>query len=473
MVAIDFGRQSKEARYDQVSALRNLNCFVEDQGDEAKTPLPVYRCPGLKRWDQNDPIPSGVCRGMEVFLNTGLYAVLGTEVWKFDTSGNGTQIGGSGTIPGADSVFMARNMRTFPHIAILTASGGYYYIDTSDDSVSAINDSDLPTPNSLSVLDRYVVFSISDGTIYHSALDDATSIEALAFAIAESAPDGLERVFGHGGFLYAFGQKSLEIWQNVGTTPFAFSPLESDIDVGTRSPQSVTDLVDTIGWVDQWGIVRVLQGGSPRRISTHAVERAIQDLTQNEREGIHGMYYVHEGHGVFSLTSDQWTWEYDRNTGVWHERESKNQNNWIARHTVNFDGTQIAGSQLDGALYEIDPDTDTDGDDEFTVQTVSQTVHQFPAYLIFDRVQIDAVTGVSMPDGVDPDLTLDWSDDGGVTWSTARTLSLGDTGDYQKRLRALRLGRSGEAGRIFRIRADSRVFRALMNADAQIRPVRR
>ena len=427
MVAIDFGRQSKAARYGQIGKLRNVNCFVEDQGTESKTPLPVYRCPGLKRWDQNASIPSGKCRGMAVFLNIGLYAVLGTEVWKFDTSGNGTQL--SGSIPGTDSVYMARNMRTFPHIAILTASGGYYYIDTDDDSISEITDDDLPTPNSLTVLDRYVVFSINDGRIFHSDLDDATNVEALAFATAESAPDGLQRVFGHGGFLYAFGEKSLEIWQNVGTTPFAFAPVQSDIDIGTRSPQSVADLVDTIGWVDQFGIVRVLSGGTPQRISTHTVERAVKDLTQNEREAIHGMYYVHEGHGVFSLTSDHWTWEYDRNTGVWHERESKGRDNWIARHAVNFAGRQIVGSLVDGALYEIDPDTDTDGDDEFTVETVSQTVHQFPDYLRFNRFQVDAVTGVNVPDGADSEITLDWTDDGGVKWSTSRTLIPGDTGD--------------------------------------------
>jgi len=471
MVAIDFGRQSKPARYGQVGALRNVNCFVEDQGEESKSPLPVYACPGLKRWDQNDPIPSGKCRGMETFLNIGLYAVLGTSVWKFDTSGNGTEL--TGTIPGTDSVYIKRNMRTYPHIAILTASGSYYYIDTQDDSIAEITDDDLPTPNSLTVLDRYTVFSINDGRIFHSGLDDATEVGALAFASAESAPDGLQRVFAQGGFLYAFGEDSLEVWQNVGTTPFAFAPTNSDIDVGTRSPQSVTDLVDTLGWVDQYGIVRALNGGTPQRISDHAVERAIEDLTQNEREAIHGMYYVHEGHGVFSLTSDQWTWEYDRNTGIWHERESKDLNNWIGRFAVTFAGKQIIGSLSDGALYEVDPDHAKDGDDEFTIETVSQTVHQFPDHLRFHRFAIDAVTGVDMPDGVDPDLVLDWSDDGGVTWSTARTLSLGSTGDYQKRLRALRLGKSGEAGRIFRMKADSRVFRAFMNADANISVARR
>lgn len=59
-----------------------------------------------------------------------------------------------------------------------------------------------------------------------------------------------------------------------------------------------------------------------------------------------------------------------------------------------------------------------------------------------------------------------YSDDGGHTWSNLRILSLGEQGDYRKRVRLHRLGRF--RNRIFKIRVSSPIKRDLLGAVANV-----
>lgn len=59
-----------------------------------------------------------------------------------------------------------------------------------------------------------------------------------------------------------------------------------------------------------------------------------------------------------------------------------------------------------------------------------------------------------------------YSDDGGHTWSNWRILSLGEQGDYKKRVRLNRLGRF--RNRIFKVRVSSPIKRDLLGAVANV-----
>lgn len=61
---------------------------------------------------------------------------------------------------------------------------------------------------------------------------------------------------------------------------------------------------------------------------------------------------------------------------------------------------------------------------------------------------------------------LCYSDDGGRNWSNWRERSLGETGEYNKRIRFNRLGSFRE--RIWRIRVSSPVKRDIIAASAQL-----
>ena len=62
----------------------------------------------------------------------------------------------------------------------------------------------------------------------------------------------------------------------------------------------------------------------------------------------------------------------------------------------------------------------------------------------------------------DPQAMLEWSDDGGHTWSNEHWVSIGKIGEYKNRAIWRRLGRSRE--RIFRVTITDPVKRVIIGA---------
>lgn len=66
----------------------------------------------------------------------------------------------------------------------------------------------------------------------------------------------------------------------------------------------------------------------------------------------------------------------------------------------------------------------------------------------------------------DRKVTLEYSDDGGHTWSNVRERSLGQQGEYQKRVRFNRLGKF--RSRIWRVRVSSPIRVDFLGGVAQL-----
>ena len=430
MVAVDFGHTSNPDKSGFGSNQRLLNGYPEALGQAAKSPLPIYAVPGTSRFDTGAAGLNGPCRGMLYVYDEGLYAVGGTASALFDDQGNATSV--SGTIGGSSMVIMAANQRPEPQIGIV-ADGVYYVLDTGSNTVSQPSIASLPAPNSVTFLDGYLVFSIPDGRIFHTALNDALTVNALSYATASSRADGLRRIVTHRGALIALGESSLEIWEDAGTTPFAFARIRADIDIGCIAEQTVATVADALIWVDHNGVVRQLTGSEPARISTHALERAISDLSWDERRALRAVYTHFNGHDFYAVTSPYWTWEFDLATGLWHERASGGFSNWFAQGFESFSGKVVIGSSLDGSLHVLDDTSQTESGNPYLFLAQSAPLHAFPRGLIVDQLDVDILPGVGITgtnaDAANPKLMLDWSDDGGRTWSGGRIASLGRVGE--------------------------------------------
>jgi hypothetical protein len=371
-------------------------------------------------------------------------------------------------------VIMADNQQPNPQIGIV-AGNTYYVLDTGSNTVSQPSISSLPAPNSITFLDGYLVFSIPDGRIFQTNLNDALTVNALGFATASSRSDGLRRIITHRGALIVLGESSLEIWEDVGTTPFAFAPIRADIDIGCIAGQSVAIVADALMWVDQNGVVRQLSASEPVRISTHALERAISNLTWDERRGLYAVYTHFNGHDFYALTSPYWTWEFDLATGLWHERASGGLSNWFAQGFESFNGKVVIGSSQDASLHVLDDTSQTESGNPYLFLAQSAPLHAFPKGLIVDQLDVDIIPGVGITgtgvDGANPKLMLDWSDDGGRTWSGGRVASLGRVGERLAVASFHQLGATLRAGRTFRLASSSPVMRGILNADARVRQI--
>ncbi len=415
---------------------------------------------------------NGPCRGMLYVYGKGLYVVGGTAAALFDDSGNATPV--SGTIAGSSMVIMADNQQPNPQIGIV-ADSVYYVLDTGANTISQSAMSSLPAPNSVTFLDGYLVFSIDDGRIFQTNLNDALTVNALAYATASSRADGLRRVITHRGALIALGEASLEIWEDAGTTPFAFAPIRADIDIGCIAEQTVAIVADALMWVDQNGVVRQLTASEPVRISTHSLERAIANLTWDERRALYAVYTHFNGHDFYAITSPYWTWEFDLATGLWHERASGGLSNWFAQGFESFNGKVVIGSSEDASLHILDDTSQTESGNPYLFLAQSAPLHDFPKGLIVDQLDVDIIPGVGVTGAsaiaANPQLMLDWSDDGGHTWTGGRTASLGRAGERYAVASFHQLGATQRAGRTFRLSCSSPVMRGILNADARVRPI--
>ncbi|MEZ0171030.1 hypothetical protein [Microvirga sp. TS319] len=459
MVAIPFPRSSLPGQSAQEGQGRLVNAFVDKDGD-----LFVWRrSPGLVAF--TDAALSGPRGFLEV---AGfLYGAWDDTAAIVDAGGGVTVL--DGVLTGGKPVTWARNNAPTPDVAVVTEEGVFVVSTTT---VSSYPDGDLPQANSVSFLDGFFLFTIADGRIYASDLN-APAVDALSFAKAEAKPDGLLRGVVSGQYFYAFGPSSFERWRNVGTSPF---PLARDgvVPVGIAGPWAIAGYED--GWdgnpifVASDSTVRELNGFQANVISTRYIERiiaAVPDKTQ-----LHATVYVVGGHAYWSLSSPEWTWVYDITAQAWHERRSYGLENWRYRHAVKAFDRWIVGDTHSTSLLTITEQSLTEDGSPLAAVIESGPVKQFPARVAVKAAWFDFVVGqgdarsASIPEN-DPQVAIQWSHDGGVTWSDPILRSLGRQGESRRQIRVNRLGLTTHHGIRFRLTVSDPVYVSLMGGEVE------
>ena len=469
---LNLGLGSNKGQDGQVTNIRHINCYVEDAGEDAKAQAVLYACPGLTRWD--DGSFAGASRGLIQLSQSELIAFLGNEIVSLDENGISTKLD---NIVGSERLHIARNRAATPEIGVVTSSGQYYIL--SGGTLTQILDADLPSPNSITYLKGFFIYSIADGRIFMSDLEDGTSIGALAFDTANTRADGIVKVFTHAGFLYVFGRRATEIWQadpTLAAEPFVFSPIQQDIDIGCIAPHSVAQVGHGLAWVDDDGIVRLGRDGGAQRISNHAVERAIESLSNSAREAIAGRQWFHQGHEFYTLFSDSFTWTFDLLTQRWHERISYGEANWRVNDIVAFNGKYIASDKDSGALYRMNSSAYDEAGNILLMEAQGPVSHRFSGAMLVSSVEIDCIMGQGLNTAVDhnanPQLMLSYSLDGGETFLGERRASMGRIGQTRRKIKFNRLGRIDEKGRIWKLAASAATLKGFIQATIDARPIR-
>lgn len=376
---------------------RLINAYAEPLGKDGKAPFAVYNAPGSRRWD--DGSFSGGCRDLIQVSSNQLIGVLGNEIVSFDQAGVSALIE---TIAGSGRVMTSINRAATPQIPILTSAGQTSIL--AGGVLTPMSDTDLPTTISNCYLAGFTIYGIEDGRIFQSDLENASSVLADAFGIARGDSSKLVRVLPNAGFLYAMKEKTTEIWQpdpSLAAENFTFSPVQQNIDIGLGARFSPAALQRGLAWVDDEYIVRLGRDGAAERISSHSVERSIEDLTQAEREALYGFVHTFQGHECYVLTATgKWTWVLDSATGQWWERQSYDRLGWRVNSHVVFNKQHIVGTPDNGNLYVIDPKTPTDADESQVVEIWCAQSHRFPKAMKVDSLELDIISGVGVtPNG--------------------------------------------------------------------------
>lgn len=304
--------------------------------------------------------------------------------------------------------------------------------------------------------------------IWQSAVDDLSVWPALNFATASGESDEVQTLQTIHREVFVIKQKSTEVWNNAGTTGFAFQALGAVmIEQGTSSWPSVVKLGESLVWLAQssqgGGTVVQIDGFQARRVSTHAIETLITGVT-NLADAF-GYGYVQDGHQLYVLTfpSDALTLVYDKTDSaalgvpVWYQ--------WLGfisgaftRHTSNafsyFQEKLVVGDYQNGNLYQINLSALTDnGQTIKRVRSWRALVKPTMQPIRFSSLAFWMQTGLGVVT-IDPQIVLDWSDDGGHSWSAERYAPVGNNGQTAQRVLFTRIGstrRNSGQDRILRV----------------------
>jgi hypothetical protein len=236
--------------------------------------------------------------------------------------------------------------------------------------------------------------------------------------------------------------------------------------IGCGAAASLVSMPEGIAWLDNFYRVVLCAGYAPAQISTPAIEYAFQGYATKSDAIAYS--YKQEGHTFYVITfpTESRTWAYDLTTGFWHTRVS---GTGSGRHRGNcfayFNGKNLVGDWQNGNIYELDLDTYTDvGGAYIVAKRACQAIHSGKNRMFHHVLELDMETGVGLVTGhgSDPQVCLDWSNDGGHTWSNEHWTTMGAIGTYTTRARWSKLGSARQ--RVYRVTIDDPVKRVIIGA---------
>jgi hypothetical protein len=318
------------------------------------------------------------------------------------------------------------------------------------------------------------MFGYANGDVQASGLQD-TSINTLDKANAASNPDGVVEIWSYEGQLYVAGQNSIEVWgYPVNVAGFPLTRQGYHVVPGIIAHHTVAGFAAEFGYppiyVGSDNTVRQIAGLEGKKISPPDLDRLIDAL--DDKTELEAMAYRAAGHAFWQLSCDSWTWVFCLDSGTWHERQSSGQSRSRFTGTALYAFNKwLTGSNTNADLLEISSETQQEGVDDLVATIESIPVIDFPNRIRVARADFDFVTGVGNALVADPSVDISWSDDGGLTYSTALNRKLGQSGESTKRVTVVNTGLSGPMGRKWKLLVADPVDFALLGGDqsAEIR----
>jgi hypothetical protein len=342
---------------------------------------------------------------------------------------------------------------------------------------------DVDFPNGVTVAaaqDSYfIVAGNGSGRIYwNETPGSGASWVGTDFSTAEGKPDFTIGLVSSHRELWVVGTESTEIFINTGDADALFARSGNTfIEQGTVSGWTVAAMDSTVYWLgaskDGEGIVFKAEGYNPRRISTHALEQKMRGYSTIS--DAFAFTYQLDGHSFYVLTfpTANKTWFWDESSQEWFEWVWRNpSDNSENRHRSNccvlFNRKILVGDWENGKIFSLEQDVYTDNSDPILRKRVTQTISEDGARLFFQDLQIDMETGVGLASGQgsDPMIMLRYSNDNGHSWSTTKNKSIGQAGEYTKRVK---FGPTGSArNRVWEVSMTDPVKFAMFGAFATV-----
>lgn len=442
--------QYSEGRSKAWSGARLVNCFAERADGDKRDDFAIMAAPGLSTWAD---LGADAIRGSRAMAGA-LYAVAGSILYSINESATATALGSVG---GTGLVRMADNGT---QLCIVGGTTGYIL---SGGTVTTLANWGITWPVSdVGFIDSYIIWTRADtGQFFISGLGDATSYDPADIATAEGSPDDIVGMMIDHREVQFFGSSTVEIFYNSGAAAFPFERQgNAFIERGCFDRDSIVKIDNSVNFMGDDRIVYRLQGYQPVRISTHAIEYQLRDVTYAR-----GFAYDQEGHKFYCLDTDNGTFVFDQATGLWHERQSWDLTGWRINGAARCYNRMLLTSGQDGKIYEPSLDLNDEDGATIAVDVYLPTIEGKRQRLIMHSFEVLCETGVGNSDVADPQIMLRYSDDGGRNWSNEMQRSMGAVGDYRRRAIWRKLGQFRQRQMHLRVTDPARAFVMSYHAD--------
>lgn len=413
--------QYSEGRSFNWSGAVLVNAYAEKADGDKLQDFALVLSPGLVAWAT---VGVGPIRGA-VTVSGVLYVVSGNSLYSVSSAGAGTVLG---TIPGTGQVSIAEN-----YTQVSIAAGGVGYVWSGGTLQT-------PVPFAVSGVlyaDGYMLWTIKDSEQFIiSSLDNALVYDGLDIGSAEGFPDNIVGAVNDHREIQFYGQSTTEIFYNSGAAAFPFQRQgNAYIERGCFDRDSIVKVDNSVTFVGDDRIVYSLNGYIPQRVSTHTIEYFLRDATYAR-----GWTYTLEGHKFYVLEIDRGTFLYDHATGTWHRRKSYGSTFWRCNGRVNAYGMDLLTDRATGALYTATMDANTENGDPIHVEIILPTIENGRERASMFSFEVTIETGTGNSTVADPQIMLQYSDDGGHRWSNEMWRSAGKVGEYKTRAIWRKLG---------------------------------
>lgn len=445
-----------------------VNWYGEvDPQKEGRGVIALYPTPGLLELHQSATIAP--VRGFRVLPGGAmLLAAIGNQLYSITQSYIATVVGTLNTGTGPVSI-------TDNGISAYLCDGpNRYSYNYTAPAFAVVADGAFTGANVTDVIDNFIVYNNPNSNQFGCTNVGSTVSGALNFAATLSAPGNIVGLICDHRQVFVLGEVASEVWVDAGLNPFPFQILPgSNMQHGCAARGSIARLGESFAMLAQdtrgQAVVVQMEGYTPKRISTHAIENAMAGY--NIISDAIGFTYQEAGHEFYMLTfpGADVTWCYDLATDLWHRRAWRDPLNVLHRHRSNccavFGGNVIVGDWQNGKIYKMSQQTFTDNGVTIPCIRTCRHLTENLNRVFYQSLQIQFQPGVGLQtgQGSNPQAILEFSDDGGFTWSNQRLATIGQAGQFKNRCRWLQLGQARD--RLFRVTVSDPVYRVIVSAE--------
>lgn len=363
------------------------------------------------------------------------YVVMGTKLLRVDQDGVKTALGDVGYGGWATMRY------SFDRLAI--ASGGrLYYLFNG--ALSQVTDPDLGTVLDVEWIDGY--FITTDGVnLVQTELNDPTAINPLKYGSSEADPDPVLRVIKLRNELCAVNRYTIEVFDNIGGTGFAFQRIEGAmIPVGAVGTHACVKFADSLalvgGALNESPSVYLCAGGTYQKIATREIEILLEKYSESvlstlvidvQRTQAHQFLRIHlpDQCLVFDAAATAVVGK-----PAWHVLSTaiEGRGQYRARGIFYCYDKWIAGDPVAPRLCTFSQTDSSHYGQKVSWEFGTQIIYAAGNDAIVLELELVGLPG-RVKFGADPTIWTSYSTDG-EKWSQERPIKAGVAGQHEKRL---------------------------------------